>query len=232
MGLLSKIKEKFESDDLPTRLKKGKITYDEALDEMSFLVGKLCNNFFQWNEIAYKKIEEYNSDERYNDVLKCIEEFESGAVDQNDSLNKLTIHMHKRFIQEAVDDLSYRNNLYLLGAAAMIKGAREELAPIAGVEFDKEDFKKRCVRPEVVAHAEENMSDTAKRLNCAMYLEEGSMSAIRIFEIYINVVLNSMVNDEPTCFNEREQLVDENGNIIEFCGDIFAEIKPLDYKGY
>lgn len=231
MGLISKIKEKFEPDDLPTRLKKDKITYDEALDELSFLVGKLCNNFFQWNEIAYKNIEKYNSDEWYNDALKCIEELENG-VHENDSLNRLYLKTHKEIIQDAIGELSYRNNVYLLGAAMMIKGAREELAPIAGVEFDVEDFKKRCVRPEVVAHAEENMSDTAKRLNCAMYLEEGSTAALHIFEIYINAVLNSMVNDEPTCFNEREQLVDENGNIIEFCGDIFAEIKPLDYKGY
>ena len=38
--IISEIKEKFQPNDLPARLKKGKITYDEALDELSLTIAR------------------------------------------------------------------------------------------------------------------------------------------------------------------------------------------------
>lgn len=225
MGLISKIKEKIESDDLPTRLKKGKITYDEALDELSMYVARDCNLFFEMKELAEREIEKYNSDEWRNDAMKCIEELENG-VHENDGLNRLYLKTYKGLIQDAIQYLSWRNNIYLLTAATYIKGIREELAPIAGVEFDENEFMQRCIRSEAVSFAEENQHE-----NTEMYINRGK-GAMIVFMKYINRINESLVDNEPTCFNEREQLVDGNGNIIEFCGDIFAEIKPLDYKGY
>lgn len=229
MGLLNKIKEKFQPDDLPARLKKGKITYDEALDELSLTFARSCNGFYEMRLWAARRIDKYNGDidsSLRKETIKCIDEFENGTVSKTDSLNNLTISMHKELLQDAIDDLSYRNNVYLRGAATLIKGAKEELAPIAGVKFDEKDFIQRCARPEAVKYAKENRIDDE---NDTMYVNTGLLS---VFMRLVNVYIESLVNDEPTCFNEREQIIDKSGRIIEPGGDIFASIRYLDYKGY
>lgn len=222
MGIVNDL---FKNNDLSLKIKKGEITYGEILNELSLYVARFCNGFYELDTLALKEIEKYNSDKLHNEAAKCIEELESN-VSRDNNLNRLTLEQYKDLISKAIWALQQRK--YLLDDAALcIQQLRDVLAPTAGVEFDDKDFIKRCTRAEAVEYAKEHCFSELE--DDSIYVDEKSLTA---FMEWINTYSHSIVNEKITCFNNNGQFIDNDGNVIEPAGDIIANVRYIDFKGY
>ena len=224
MGLIKKIfGEKHEPIDV--RYKKGKITFEEAMEEVA--VGYAWAAFHFYNKTL--KIEEEMK--RYNtsiapSLARAVERLEVNTYSKEEAeSDRSYLQTFKNYYQDEIDYVHTRNDLDLMcGVMSYINfhGMNE----LAGRDYSYNELFDLCFREDIIERVK--AKDKARIILTEGY-DYPSMEQLRTFIRIVMTVHRSMEKD-INWHNKHGFIIGESGFLME--KDYLADFVHVDFKGF
>lgn len=223
-NMIQKMAGKNTTED---RLCRGEITYEEAMDTVAANFMHQVMFYTNAHNRVKRDVDIYNR-ESVPCILKTIEEELRGDNPEDHELNITLLKTFKADYQDSVNYVQTSSRMSLTAATMAVIGAKR-YCDISKVPYDKDDFIKRCRRPDIL------------KKSLAEYLNQDHIGPsvpspqqtlkfyelVEVFEKALNRAGGNM--ERVDCFNEKGLVIDENGVLAE--EDIYENYTQVDYKG-
>lgn len=222
MEIIKKITERMKNTKpLDVLYKKGKITFEEAVD---FIAADFASSAFLFYDASMKvkrEVENYNK--KADTLNEAVESLLSGDKEA-EGLNRLYLSTIGKTPQDIKEFIEARNTLNVQGGILSYINYMY-MCELAEREVDLEYLFERCFQKEVVAKANDliPIKYTPDEYN---YPDKGQLAH---FWKIASRCHKAMYVDHVKCFNEHGFVTGENGSLLEI--DHVKNLVAIDFKG-
>lgn len=216
---MGKVNDFLRRNDLDMKVKRGKISYEDALLQIAKEFAGCASSFWDSRMLVDDFANRYN---------RCVEGTQLAInnlvtnTSVSPSVDKFIIQSQKEYIEDIIYVYNSCNAVELMPGYIWRDGL-DKVAKAANKELDMKGFLNMCLLPEVKAY----VLETYPSFNFPDFYP--TISQFMMFNRYTELYGKMERGEIETCFNKFGQIINEDGDVAE--PNPIAKMVPIDYKG-